>query len=128
MNPIDGKLLPLNDNILVKDMNFDEQKTAGGIILRSDDGKVHGVKPRWCCVWAIGPDQKDVRVGEWILVEHGRWTRGFTVKDENGSTINVRRVDPAGVMISADEKPNDVYIGDEAMLAPSQTVRPEDFI
>lgn len=128
MHVIDGKIIPLNDNILVQDMNFDEQKTAGGIVLRSDDGKAHGVKPRWCRVWAVGPDQTTVRAGEWILVEHGRWTRGFTVKDESGSTVTVRRVDPAGVMISADEKPNDIYIGEEMSIAPTQTVRPEDFI
>ena len=128
MHVVDGKVIPLNNNILVKDMNFDEQKTAGGIILRSDDGKAHGVKPRWCCVWAVGPDQKDVQVGEWILVEHGRWTRSFTVKDEDSGTITLRRVDPAGVMLSADEKPSDVYLGQEMGLEPTQTVRPEDFM
>jgi co-chaperonin GroES (HSP10) len=127
MNIVEGKLKPLNDNILVVDMNFEEQKTASGIIIQSDDGKAHGVKPRWCKVWAIGPNQHDVKVGEWILVEHGRWTRGVTVR-EDGKEFVIRRVENSSVMCSADEKPNDVYIGQEFNNGDSTTIRPEDFI
>lgn len=112
MNIVEGKVIPLNDNILITDMSFEEQKTASGIVILSDDGKVHGVKPRWCKVWAIGPEQKDVKVGEWILVEHGRWTRSVTVKDNNEEVL-IRRVDPNAVLMSSDEKPKDVYIGNE---------------
>ena len=108
-----NKLKPLADNILVVDMNFDEQKTSSGIIIRSDDGKAHGVKPRWSRVWAVGPDQQDVKVGDWIYVEHGRWTRGVTVKDDDGKEITIRRVDPDAVLLQSDEKPNDVYLGVE---------------
>jgi co-chaperonin GroES (HSP10) len=124
MNVVKGKLIPLRDNVLVTDMNFEEQKTASGIIVQSDDGKAHGVKPRWCKVWAIGPEQKDVTVGEWILIEHGRWTRGVTV-DDNGTEIIIRRVETTSIMASADDKPNDFYIGEE--VGGSSSIRPEDF-
>jgi co-chaperonin GroES (HSP10) len=127
MNTVEGKLRPLNDNILVTDMNFEEQKTASGIVIQSDDGKAHGVKPRWCRVWAIGPDQLEVKVGEWILVEHGRWTRGVTVK-EDGKEILIRRVENISVMLKADEKPNDFYIGQEMGASASPTIKPEDFM
>lgn len=127
MNVVEGKIIPLNDNILVVDMNFEEMKTASGIIIQSDDGKAHGVKPRWCRVWAIGPTQQDVKVGEWILVEHGRWTRGVTVR-ENGKEIVIRRVETTSVLCSADEKPNDVYIGQEHDTSKPITSRPEDFM
>jgi co-chaperonin GroES (HSP10) len=126
MNTVEGKLVPLNNNILVTDMNFDEQKTASGIIIRSDDGKAHGVKPRWCKVWAVGPEQHDVKVGEWVLVEHGRWTRGVTVR-EDGNEFTIRRVDPECVLISSDDRPNDVYLGSEVNNGDSMTIRPEDF-
>ncbi len=112
MNIVDGKLKPLGDNILVTDMSFDEQKTASGIVILSDDGKTQGVKPRWCKVWAIGPEQQDVQVGDWIFVEHGRWTRGVIVKEDNKEII-IRRVDPEAVLLQSEEKPNDVYLGVE---------------
>ena len=105
-----GKLTPIADNVIVTDMNFGERVLNSGIILKSDDGKDHGIKPRWCRVWAIGNEQKDVKVGEWICVEHGRWTRGHTVEDESGKEIVIRRIDANGIMVSADEPPSDVYI------------------
>lgn len=127
MNVVEGTIRPLNDNILVVDMNFEEMKTASGIVIQSDDGKAHGVKPRWCKIWATGPKQHDVKVGEWILVEHGRWTRGVTVR-ENGKEILIRRVENISVLCSADEKPNDVYIGQEHNTSNPVTSRPEDFM
>ena len=81
MNAVKGKIIPLRDNVLIADMNFDEQKTTSGIIIRSDNGKTEGIKPRWGQVWAIGPEQEDVKVGDWICVEHGRWTRGIKVEN-----------------------------------------------
>lgn len=127
MNIVKGKIKPLNDNILVADMNFEEMKTASGIIIQSDDGKAHGVKPRWCRVWAVGPDQTEVKVGEWILVEHGRWTRGVTVQ-EDGKEFVIRRVENVSVMLRADERPADIHIGVEIGSSSSSSIRPEDFM
>ena len=112
MTIINGNILPILDHILVTDINFGEQKTQSGIVLRSDNGKSEGVKPRWGKVYAVGPDQKDVSVGEWILIEHGRWTRGMEIqKDEDSPKIELFRIDPNGILIVADEKPNDLELG-----------------
>jgi co-chaperonin GroES (HSP10) len=128
MNVVQGKLKPLRDNVLITDMSFDEQKTASGIILRSDDGKTEGIKPRWGRVWAIGPEQIDVKVGEWILIEHGRWTRGVTVEDENGDEIIIRRVDTKAILLSADDKPNDIMFGAHATPSHGSVHNPQDFV
>jgi co-chaperonin GroES (HSP10) len=128
MNVVKGKLRPIRDNVLITDMDFEEMKTASGIIVQSDDGKAHGVKPRWCRVWAVGPEQKDVKVGEWIYVDHGRWTRGVKVEDENGDEIIIRRVELTSILLQADDKPNDFYIGLEHDTSKPITSRPEDFM
>jgi co-chaperonin GroES (HSP10) len=109
MSVIKGKLRPLRNTVLVSDMGFEEQTTASGIVIQSDDGKSHGVKPRWARVWAIGPEQVEVKLGEWIYIEHGRWTRGIKV-EENGEDIVIRRVDTDAILLQAEEKPNDVYM------------------
>jgi co-chaperonin GroES (HSP10) len=127
MNVVKGKLRPLRDNVLVTDMSFEEQTTASGIVIQSDDGKSHGIKPRWARVWAIGPEQKDVQVGEWICIEHGRWTRGVKI-DDNGVEIVIRRVEPVSIMLQADEKPNDLYIGEEFNSSPTSNIKPDDFL
>lgn len=105
MSKVRGKLIPLRDNVFVTDINFDEEVTAAGIVLTSDNGKGQGVKPRWGRVWAIGPDQKDVEVGQWILMEHARWTREIQYEEEDGSITKLHMADLKGIMLVSDEKP-----------------------
>jgi len=101
-----GKIRPLRDTVFVTDMVFDEQRTHGGIILQNDDGKSQGIRPRWGRVWATGSEQTQVQIGEWILVEHGRWTRTVTVETDTGDIIEVRMVDNDAIMMIADELPS----------------------
>jgi co-chaperonin GroES (HSP10) len=101
------QLHPLNDSVIVSDMVFDERLSTGGIILVNDNGKSTGIRPRWGRVYAVGPDQHDIRVDTWICVELGRWTRGIEIEDENGKQT-LRRVDPKDIMMESDELPDDV--------------------
>lgn len=107
------KIRPILDHVIIQDMEFGEQKTAHGIIILNDDGKQHGIKPRWGRVYAVGPKQEDVKVGDWVLVEHGRWTRGVNIEGDNGETITVRRVDTEAMIVVYDQKPGDVYVAAE---------------
>lgn len=100
------QLRPIKDYVLVTSMNFGERKLSSGLYLLSDDSKSSGIRPRWCQVYAIGPEQKDVIVGQWILVEHGRWTRGVKFDIDQDKTIVVRRVDSNAIMAVSDEQPN----------------------
>jgi len=104
---VTGTIRPLHDKIFVSDMEFGEQKTASGLFIPSANGKAEGISPRWGKVWAIGPDQEDVQIGEWVLVEHGRWTRTVEVEQEDGSILEVRMVDGDAIMMSTDEQPSD---------------------
>jgi len=105
-----GKLIPIRDHVIVEEMEFGEQISKGGIIIQSDDGKTMGVKPRWGKVYAVGEKNKDVNVGDWVLIEHGRWTRGMNVEDETGKMRVLRRVDKDAIMITSHNKPGDVYV------------------
>jgi len=111
MSKITGTLKPLKDKVFVTDINFDEEVTNGGIVLKSDNGKGEGVKPRWGRVWAIGPEQTDVKIGEWILMEHARWTREFQHEDEDGTITKLHMADLNAMMLVADEKPHSVQRG-----------------
>lgn len=102
-----SQLKPLNDVVIVGEMVFTERFTSSGIVLPTDNGKSSGIRPRWGQVYAVGPDQKDVQVGEWVCVAHGRWTRGIDVEDETGKHT-LRRIDPKDILLSADELPDDL--------------------
>jgi len=94
----------LNDHVLVRDMNFKERKLSSGIYLLNDDGRGAGIRPRWANIYSVGPDQQDVQVGQWILVAHGRWTRGVKVEDDTGE-LTLRRIDPNDILLVSDVEP-----------------------
>jgi co-chaperonin GroES (HSP10) len=99
------QITPTKNNVLVTDMDFGERITRGGIIITDDDKKSTGIRPRWCRILAVGHLQEDVMPGQWILVAHGRWTRGVDYTDDEGNTINIRLVDPNDIMMVGDESP-----------------------
>jgi len=100
-----NSLRALNDHILVSEMNFKERKLSSGIYLLNDDGSGAGIRPRWARVYATGPEQTDITPGQWILVSHGRWTRGITIEDTTGD-VTIRRVDPNDILLVSDSEPS----------------------
>lgn len=108
------KLIPLKDAIIVSDMAFDIRITSGGIILPNDDMKNSGIRPRWARVYAVGPEQKDVEIGQYVLISHGRWTRGIKIEDDDGEKT-VRRVDPNDVLMVSDEPVQDDTMSDKVV-------------
>ena len=89
---VDYDITPLKKRVLVSDMHFGETKTKGGI------------HPRWGKVYAIGDQQEDVKVGEWVMVSHGRWSRGFKVK-KDGVELEVRMIDENDILLVSDDEP-----------------------
>ena len=49
--------------------------------------------------------------GQYVYVEHGRWTRGVNIVDDNGDEFKIRKIDPEAVLLVSDEVPNDVDDG-----------------
>jgi co-chaperonin GroES (HSP10) len=91
----------LHDNILVKDMVFGERFTASGLLLPGDDGTSSGIRPRWAEIYAVGPKQIDVTVGQYVLVSHGRWTRGIQLETDDGD-LTLRRIDNNDILLVSD--------------------------
>ena len=93
----------IHNHVIVSDMAFDARLTNGGIYLLNDNGKGYGIRPRWGRVYAVGPEQQDIKVGQWVLVEHGRWTRGLEIEDESGERT-IRKIDPKSIMMVSDQE------------------------
>jgi co-chaperonin GroES (HSP10) len=101
---VNHDITPLKKRVLVSHMHFGETKSKGGIILVDDDGSQSGIHPRWAKVYAIGNQQEDVKVGQWIMVAHGRWSRAFKVA-KDGVELEVRMVDENDILLVSDEEP-----------------------
>jgi hypothetical protein len=117
------------DDVLVTEMHFGEQTTASGLILKSDDGNTRGIYPRWGKVYSKGPRNKDeFKVGDWILVMHGRWTRGLKIETEEDGEIEMRRVELESILAYSKEKPDGIQIGAEFTDGQAATIDPSTFM
>tara|TARA_B100000579_G_C22774562_1_gene825893 strand:+ start:138 stop:581 length:444 start_codon:yes stop_codon:yes gene_type:complete len=101
---VDNDITPLKKRVLVSDMHFGETRTKGGIILTDDDGTKEGIHPRWAKVYAVGKQQDDVKVGQWVMVAHGRWSRAFKVK-KKGKELEVRMIDENDILLVSEDQP-----------------------
>ena len=108
------KLTFLKDHIIVSDMHFAERVTSGGIILMNDDTKSSGIRPRWAKIYGLGPEQNDpqLEIGKYILISHGRWTRGITVETPEGK-LTLRKVDSNDILLVSDEPMEDETLSDK---------------
>lgn len=108
MTVVTGSIKPIKNNVMVNNMHFGEQTTKGGVVILNDNGKSEGIYPRWAQVYAVGPEHKEeYNVGDWILIEHGRWTRGIEIQppgQEEKDTI--RMVEVKSVLLWSDQNPN----------------------
>ena len=108
------KFKPIGSHVIVYDMSFDVRITNGGILLPNDDMKSAGIRPRWGKIYAVGPDQTDPELieGKWIMISHGRWTRGVNIIDEEGEKT-IRRVDINDILLVSDEPMHDETMSDK---------------
>ena len=102
---------PLGDTVIVEDMVFDSRTLSSGIVLLNDNGTTAGIRPRWGRVYATGPGQPHVQVGQWICVAHGRWTRGVEIEDADG-VRTIRKVDPKDILLVSNTQPDDSTVSD----------------
>lgn len=102
------------NHVIVSEMHFDERISKGGIIIPDDDKKSSGIRPRWAKIYGLGPDQDDpqLEIGKYILISHGRWTRGITVETPSGKQT-LRKVDYNDILLISDEPMEDETMGDK---------------
>jgi hypothetical protein len=108
------ELRVLKNTIIVRDMNFEHRVTTAGIYLPGDDGKSSGIRPRWARVFRTGPETTTVSEGQYVLIEHGRWTRGLKIRI-NDEEIVIRKIDPKAIIFVSDQPHDDETISDKAV-------------
>jgi hypothetical protein len=93
-------LRAISDKIIVHGMEFGGQTLNSGIILVDQ-------------VYSIGPQANtELKVGQYVMVAHGRWTRGINITDEEGDKT-IRCVDPKDCLLVSDEPQANMAYGDK---------------
>lgn len=78
------------------------RKLASGILLPDKDAEASGIRPRWFKVFSVGERIDWITEGEYVLVEHGRWSNGMTVDEEDNK---VYLLDNNGCLATQDTNP-----------------------
>lgn len=102
------KLSPLGNKIIL--INMDNGFKLRNGLIHLDDSTLEsgerGVRPRWAEVYAVGPEQTDVKVGDWVLMDHGRWSEGLKFRTSEDEEIKIWLGDPNGILgVSTTGKP-----------------------
>ena len=97
-----GTLNPIDDHVLIYNIETTDEKVRNGIIILDEESNERGIRARWAQVYKVGPNQTEIQPDQWVLIEHGRWTRGITLDDGN----TYRKADVNCIMLVSDEKPN----------------------
>lgn len=95
---------PLRERVLAELKGLGGRYTAGGLFIPDENRKDSGIRARWARVYYVGEGQTDVKVGDYVLMAHGRWSREFEVEHE-GQQIKMVMLDTKEMLA--------VYDGDE---------------
>jgi co-chaperonin GroES (HSP10) len=111
VNNMGESLRPLRDNVILTNLERGERLSSSGIVILNDDGKDSGIRARWGQVYAVGPEQKDVNVGDWVLMQHGRWTVGADLKLKGSDAVRFWQADTKGILgISTNGRPPNISV------------------
>lgn len=100
----EGYIRPIKDHVLVNEIEDTGERIVNGIIVLAEEATERGIRPRWAKVSHVGPEQTNVKPGQWVLISHGRWTRGVKLSD--GKVY--RKIDHNDILLISDTKPKDV--------------------
>ena len=76
---IDNYIECLPDSLYVEKMEYGERKLKNGFIVPTETMDYLGnfVRPRWAKVLYKADNIKNINVGDYILLSHGRWSTGI---------------------------------------------------
>ena len=98
------RVIPLKDRVLADEIDHGN-KVVNGIILTDDNMKERGIRPRWCRIYDVGENIKDIKPGQYVLMEHTRWTIPVKITNEKNEEVDLRLLDyPKAALAVSNEK------------------------
>lgn len=77
------------------------RRTKNGLILKDADQDTSGIRPRWFKVFALGEDIDWLTEGQYLLVDHGRWSTGVKLSEDTKLYL----IDNNDCLVVSDENP-----------------------
>lgn len=102
------KVKAIGDNVLASMVKVTgtHRVLASGILLADKDMTESGIRPRWFKVESVGPNVTFVDVGQFVYVEHGRWSNQMKIQQGTGSeSTSVWLLDNEKCLLVSDSDP-----------------------
>ena len=101
------ELTPLKDNVIAKMIELPGamRKSKGGVLLTEGQQSEDFVRARWFVVAHVGPKQKEISVGQYVLVSHGRWSRGLDLDGTHIEEDKLFLLDNNELLMVSDDYP-----------------------
>jgi len=98
---------PINDKVLakLKEPMGETTQSKGGVFVMENHQSEKFIRPRWFEVTHIGPEQIDVTPGQFVLVEHGRWSRGIDINGTHREEDKLFLIDNDAMLMVSDDDP-----------------------
>lgn len=77
------------------------KRTKSGLYISDKDGSADAIRPRWFKVYSVGEEVNEVAPGQYVYVEHGRWSKGMKVDDD----LKLYLLDNKDMLMVSDENP-----------------------
>jgi co-chaperonin GroES (HSP10) len=101
-------LIPLRDNVIGRMLEpiGKERSTKAGLVLTERNFGEETIRNRWFEVTHIGPDQESIKLGDYVLVPHGRWSRGVDLEGTMREDDKLFLLDNDAMLMLSDELPD----------------------
>ena len=102
------EITPIRDKILGRMLEtFGANRTTpGGLVLTETDMNAeNAIRPRWFEVTHVGPEQEEILAGQYVLVEHGRWSRGINLEGTMREEDKLFLIDNDEMLMVSDNDP-----------------------
>lgn len=99
-------ITPLHDNVLgIMIEPIGAERVANGIIITETNLGEGTIRPRWFSITHVGPEQIDVIPGDYVLMPHGRWSRGLDIEGTRREEDKLFRLDINDMLGVSKENP-----------------------
>jgi hypothetical protein len=100
-------LTPIRNRIIGRMLNpiGTERSTKAGLILTERNFGEEAIRNRWFEVTHVGPEEDHINVGDYVLVPHGRWSRGLDIEGTMREEDKLFLLDENAMLMLSNELP-----------------------
>ena len=100
---------PLRENVIGRmlDPIGKERSTKAGLVLTERNFGEETIRNRWFEVTHVGPDQEHIKPGDYVLIPHGRWSRGIDLEGSLREEDKLFLLDNDAMLMTSDILPDE---------------------